>query len=264
MADLSDTTSDIELIQRIVKNNIKPHFPAAVNNFMRQDWQTLLVKLNEEVGMKDLAWREAVRQLRNLALYMEPATLQNYPRVESEWLPDLLEKMRSQLSTAGIESQFIDSILATYVVTVDDNTIVQTNAELSELSDSDDDVLEFNLSPEDMPDTSAGQTPVDIDRGNTIDFPSSLSETTITMADEPIMPVTEQTDDETLDLEPFEIDISDQDSNEDELAELEQEQELTSFAQQASDEITSADDLPPLELDLSDFVEDNEDPKLER
>jgi hypothetical protein len=261
MADLSDTTSDIELIQRIVKNNIKPYFPAAVNNFMRQDWQTLLVKLNEEVGMKDFAWREAVRQLRNLALYVEPATQQNYPRVESEWLPDLLEKMRSQLSTAGIESQFIDNILATNVVTVADNTIEQTNAQLSE-SDSDDSVLEFNLSPDDIPDTSAGQTPVDIDRGNRIDFEPSRTETRTAKTDEQIIPVAKETDDEALDLEPFEIDISDQDINEDELAEL--EQELTNFAQQAGDEMTSADDLPPLELDLSDFVEDSEDPKLER
>jgi hypothetical protein len=244
MADLSDTTSDIELIKRIVKNNIKPHFPAAVNNFIRQDWQTLLVKLSEEVGMKDLAWREAVRQLSNLALYMEPATQKNYPRAESEWLPNLLEKMKSQLSTTGIESQFIDSILATNFVTVADHTIEQTNAELSELSDSDGDVLEFNLSPEDIPDITAKQTPVEIDRGNTIDFESSLTGIK-----------TEITDDETLDLEPFEIDISDQDTNEDALAEL--EQELTNFAQQAGDEITSADDLPPLELDLSDFEDED-------
>lgn len=257
MAELTDTTSDVALIERIIANNIKPHFPEGVQNFIHQDWQALLIKLSEQVGKEDLAWREAVRLLTNLSLYMEPATKRDYPRVESVLLPDLLKAMKIQLSTAGVPSQFIDSLLVPQDEVIAENTTVETHIKTDE-APVDDNVLAFDIKPEDLPDTTVKQDQSEVDRGNTIDFESFVTAKKVPPAPESTStePV-EEPEVATVnasDLEPLEIDISDQDIDENELAEL--EQELTNLAHQTNDDTISAEDLPPLELDLSDFEED--------
>jgi hypothetical protein len=234
-----DKTSELH-IDAIIANAMRKGVSPQTKLLITQYWKPCLIQIANEHGTSGFTWRDSIKKLTNLTLYLEPEVSKSYPQVSAKLLPDLLNDMqqtivKNNVADAGLAVvldglQGKSSMLDTPADTL--NTFATQTADISEISHDDDksfadssldldvggetEIPEFELDDADSFDFDlSDELAVDQEKevGNTLSFD---------LPDEPIVKKVEDTqksekvskpqpisfDDELppLDLEPFKED----------------------------------------------------------
>lgn len=222
----SETESRVDLV---ITNLLKKSLPATARALAQDYWKSVLISISTQEGEDSLGWRSAVKKLSNLVLFLENTTSQQYPNVNTKLLPALLEEMQSTITQYG----YSDSVLADLIRGVKKRS---------------DDVPEVMITP-------ASSAPLDKTQAETTDFqdePAQEADDVIDLAAAETAFEFEQESSEPEqadELEPLSFELP-----EDDLVEPEPEPEKPKSEPKAAANPDS-DELPPLELDLSDYLD---------
>ena len=121
------------LITKIVKNFTKKPLSPTALSFINNYWQPVMHKVAEQYGIGDIKWRECVKKLNGLSLYLEAETRKKHPQVITELLPSLLHDMEQDIKEYGMTNSSLSTALkeiTQYVIPTGANT-VETSTNLS-------------------------------------------------------------------------------------------------------------------------------------
>jgi len=222
----ADTESHIDAV---VANQMRNTLPTAATVLITNYWKPVLIEMVNKHGIDSFNWRDCVKKLSNLAVYLDGETGKNYPQVSTKLLPALLTQMKQQI----VENGLADTSLDTVVKAIQDKTVELPTANVT------------SESP-----TVSAEAVVDIVEPNNDDAEEELLafdlsiDSSIDDSNDEILEF-ELTDEEASEpqLEAIDLDLSEQETPV--ATELEIEPKQAEPAKQPKQE----DELPPLDLE---------------
>lgn len=227
-------------IDAIIANVTRKGLSAPATSLLTTYWKPVLAQCASEHGLDSFDWRDTIKKITNLAIYLDPEVKKNYPNVVTKLLPALLKAMEQDI----VECNLADSGLTALLEGIQDPSAARPT--------------ETTVAKAAATVTAAEQTAPSVTSESLQDSDASLaSSLDFNLSDQASIPehTLDENDDFDLDLS---LDDMDESAEELDVLELELPEEPTSTqvdlpeekaSVQSSNKPADIDELPPLDLE---------------
>lgn len=225
-------------IDAIIANAMRKGVSPQAKMLITQYWKPCLVQTASEHGTSGFLWRDSVKKLTNLSLFLEPEVNKTYPQVAEKLLPDLLSEMQQAIANNNVA----DAGLATLIDSLQGKTtIVDTPSDTTTTANMTPELKEPEFASETMSvDDTMADVSLDIDDNDQSEIP----EFELDEADAFDFDLSDEvSSNEDADVNELSFDLPDEPS-------LSKPQEKPQPEKVSKPQTTSFDDeLPPLDLE---------------
>ncbi|MDT8370961.1 MAG: hypothetical protein RQ783_03085 [Gammaproteobacteria bacterium] len=98
-------------INAIIANVTRKGLPAPAITLITRYWKPVLAQCASEYGLDSPGWRDSIKKLTHLSLYLDPELKKDYPLVQTKFLPALLLEMRQAITDSKASDHSLNSVV---------------------------------------------------------------------------------------------------------------------------------------------------------
>ncbi|MBE0439152.1 MAG: hypothetical protein IBX57_05155 [Gammaproteobacteria bacterium] len=224
-------------IDAIIANVTRKGLPAPAITLITRYWKPVLAQCASEYGLDSADWRDSIKKLTHLSLYLDPEVTKDYPLVQTKFLPALLLEMKQAITDCKASDHSLNSVVDSIQNTSMTSRLAETTLSATAITPEQVKPTIVSLSSHSV-DADVGIAKFELDQNDSFDFELS--------AQEPVVSVTKEI--EILAFEPPQKPMT-------ENIDLLDNKTTAQPTKMIQSDPADIDDLPP--LDLEPFKDDN-------
>ncbi|MDF1589793.1 MAG: hypothetical protein P1P93_11760 [Gammaproteobacteria bacterium] len=99
-------------IDAIIANIMGNALPKAVTVLVTEYWRPVLIKCASEYGINSFNWRDDIKKLTNLSLYLDPEASKQHPQIATKLLPALLNQMKQRITDSNLANSALKMVVS--------------------------------------------------------------------------------------------------------------------------------------------------------